>query len=69
MNTAVRLVARLGWRDHITPAMQDLHWLPIFYRIKYKLCILMHAAANNNSPEYITNILVRNSSLQNRAAL
>ena len=29
----------------------------------------MRAAANNNSPEYITEILVRNSSLQERAAL
>ena len=69
INAAVRLVAGLGWRDHITPAMRDLHWLPIVYRIKYKLCILMHAIANNNSPEYITEILVRNSSLQERAAL
>ena len=68
-NAAVRLVAGLGWRDHITPAMRDLHWLPIVYRIRYKFCILMHAAANNKSPEYITEILVRNSSLQERAAL
>ena len=29
----------------------------------------MHAAANNNSTEYIAEILVRNSSLQERAAL
>ena len=29
----------------------------------------MHATANNNSPEHITEILVRNSSLQERAAL
>ena len=25
MNVAVRLVAGLGWRDHITPAMRDMH--------------------------------------------
>ena len=29
----------------------------------------MHAAANTNSPEYITKIFVRNSSLQERVAL
>ena len=61
MNAAVRLFVGLGWRDHITPAMRDLHWLPIIYRIRYTLCILMHAAANNNSTEYITELLVRNS--------
>ena len=69
MNAAVRLVVGLGWIDHITPAMRDLHWLPIVHRIKYKLCILMHAAAINNSPEYIIEILVHNSSLQEHAAL
>ena len=53
-------------RDQMTPAMWDLHWLPIIYRIRYKLCILMHAVANNNSLEYIIKILVRNSSLQER---
>ena len=70
MNAAVRLVAGFCWRDHITPEMRDMHWLPIVYRIKYKLCILkMHAAASNNSPKYINEILVRNSSLQERAKL
>ena len=69
MNASVCLVAGLRWRDHITPAMRYLHWLPIVYRIKYKLCILMYAAANNNSPKYIIEILVRNSSLQERASL
>ena len=61
MNAAVRLVAGLGWRYHITHAMRDLHWLPIVYRLKYKLCILMHAATNSYSSEYITKISVRNS--------
>ena len=59
---------RTCWRDHITPAMRDLHWLPIVYRIKDKLCTLMPATANN-IPEYITEIFVRNTSLQQRAAL
>ena len=67
MIAAVRLV--FDWRDHITPAMRDQHWLPIGYRIKYKLCILMTAAGNNNIPEYVTDIHVPNSSLQERVAL
>jgi len=25
----------LGFRDHVTPALQQLHWLPVEYRIKY----------------------------------
>ena len=29
MNAAVRLVAGLGMRDHVTPAMRELHWLQV----------------------------------------
>jgi len=28
--------------DHITPALAQLHWLPVQFRIKFKLCLLMH---------------------------
>ena len=34
--------ARLGPRDHVTPALKDCHWLPIKQRIVLKLCLLMH---------------------------
>jgi hypothetical protein len=36
-NAAARLVANLRSCDHITPAMKELHWLPINQRITYKL--------------------------------
>ena len=39
MNAAVRFVAGLGPRDHVTAAWRELHWLPIDQRIIYKLCI------------------------------
>ena len=28
--------------DHVTGALIELHWLPVRYRITYKLCTLMH---------------------------
>ena len=37
LHAAVRLIANLGYRDHVTPAKKELHWLPIAYHIKYKL--------------------------------
>ena len=49
LHAAVRLVANLGYRDHVTPAMKELHWLPIAYRIKYKLCLMMHAAVTTGA--------------------
>ena len=43
-NAAAGHVAWTGTRDHITPVPQSLHWLPIRFRIIYKLCVLMHLA-------------------------
>src|SRR5258706_4422925 len=47
MKAAARLVMGLKPRDHITDAMRTLHWLPLTFRIKFKLCVMMHASANN----------------------
>ena len=63
LHAAVRLVANLAYRDHVTTAMKELHWLPIIYRIKYKLCLMTHAAVNNRSPAYIADTLVSTSFL------
>ena len=41
-NAAARPVTGLGLRDHVTPALQQLQWLPVQYRITFKLCLLMH---------------------------
>ena len=37
MHIAVHPVANLSPRDHVMPAMRELHWLIITYCIKYKL--------------------------------
>ena len=49
-NAAARLVAGIGTRDHITPVLRSLHWLPIRLRIQYKLCVLMHQVHIGRSP-------------------
>ena len=41
-NAEARLVFGLLPRDHITPALMQLHWLPVQFRIKFKLCLLMY---------------------------
>ena len=40
-NTAARLIARIKRRDHITPTLKALHWLPIQQRIEYKILLLL----------------------------
>ena len=45
-NCAARLIFNLRHRDHVTPALQQLHWLPIQARVQFKLCTLMHGIHN-----------------------
>jgi hypothetical protein len=51
---AARLEFGLGSRHHITPAMIQLHWLPVRQRFTYKLCILMYGAQCGVLPSYLT---------------
>ncbi len=45
--------------DHITPIIQSLHWLPIKYRISYKILLLTYKALNGLAPAYLTSLLSR----------
>jgi hypothetical protein len=56
-NAAARLIFNLGPRDHITPSLIQLHWLPVRYRVQYKLCTLMHKLYNGRSPAYLSDIV------------
>ena len=33
---AARLILKKSKRDHVTPLLKELHWLPVKYRIQYK---------------------------------
>ena len=34
--------------------LRQLHWLPVQYRITFKLCLLMHKMHTNRAPSYLT---------------
>ena len=44
-------------RDHITPILKDLHWLPIKYRIQYKVLLITFKALNGTAPHYISELI------------
>ena len=43
--------------DHITLVLQDLHWLPVESRIKFKILLLTFKCLNNLAPEYLSELL------------
>lgn len=58
-NNAARLVLRKKRRDHATPLLHHLHWLPIKARIKYKVCLLTFKALNDIAPKYLQDLVTR----------
>ena len=38
-NAAARLVSKVEKYDHITPALVHLHWLPVTYRVNFKIAM------------------------------
>ena len=67
-NAAARLVLGLSPRDHVSPALLELHWLPD-YRIQFKLGLLMYMAHNGHSPMYISDALTPVSRVPSRGRL
>ena len=53
-NAAAHLILGVRARDHATPAMRQLHWLPVHQCIQHKLCTLMHSVHHRMCPAYLT---------------
>ena len=57
-NSGARIVSRTKKYEHITPVLKKLHWLPVGYRIQYKVLLLVFKALKGLAPIYITDLLV-----------
>ena len=56
-NAAARVVARPGGWEHITLVLFRLHWLPVQYRITFKILLLTYRALHGLAPSYVTALL------------
>lgn len=56
-NAAARLLTGKRKRDHITPVLRYLHWLPVHYRIDFKILLLTFKCLNGLAPLYLTELL------------
>ena len=56
-NHAARIISMLPKSSHITPILQDLHWLPVQQRIEYKMLLLTYKCVNGEAPSYLSNLL------------
>lgn len=43
--------------EHITPVLANLHWLPVKYRIGFRILLLTFKILTNVAPSYLTDLL------------
>ena len=57
-NHAARLIKQIPKREHISPVLKELHWLPVKFRIQYKLAILVYQSLYDPLyPSYMKDML------------
>lgn len=56
-NAAARFLTGTALRQHITPVLANLRWLPIRYRIKFKILLFAFKSLHALGPPYLTQLL------------
>ena len=68
-NCATPAGIRYGPRDHVTPVLQQLHWLPVKHCISYKLCLLLHKIHIKRALSYLIDRVTTAAELRSSAGL
>lgn len=45
-------------REHISPVLASLHWLPVEYRVKFKVLLYVYKGLNGQASQYISVLIV-----------
>ena len=56
-NTAARLVCKASRYEHSEPLRQQLHWLPVEFRINFRILMYVFKSIHNKTPVYINELL------------
>ena len=57
-NTAARLICNVSRFEPISIVLFELHWLPVHYRIIFKVLVITYKAINGMAPKYISDLII-----------
>ena len=57
-NFAAKVVLNKSIFEHVTPCLIELHWLPVAFRIKYKIAVLSFKCVNGLAPKYLADLII-----------
>ena len=58
LNAAARVTCLIPKFFHITPVLRELHWLPVKFRVEFKIALLVFKTLNALAPQYLSEVLV-----------
>ncbi|XP_076597184.1 uncharacterized protein LOC143326976 [Chaetodon auriga] len=56
-NAAARLLTGVRKREHITPILASLHWLPVHFRVHFKILLFVFKSLHGLAPPYLSELL------------
>ena len=56
-NSVAKIVKMYQNRANAIKTLRELHWLPIPYRIDYKICVMTYKILTSNQPGYLRSLL------------
>jgi hypothetical protein len=65
-NAAARLICAVGPRDHVTPSLHELHWLPVELRIIFKHCAVPHLVHTGRGLSYLCDLFALTIDIRHR---
>ena len=58
LNAAARVTCLIHKFAHITPVLRELHWLPVKFRVEFKIALLVFKTLNGLAPQYLSELIV-----------
>ena len=58
-NAAARMVALTPKHEHISPVLQELHWLPVEQCVVFKILLVTFKCLNGIAPSYLSDLVTR----------
>ena len=58
-NCLARVVTKAPRFSRSVPVLKQLHWLPVKFRIHFKICAIIFRTLRNSQPAYLADLLVR----------
>ena len=64
-NSAARFIFGRGKRSHVTELLKKVHFLPVMYRVSFKIALLVFKCLNNMAPQYLSNLVAPRNTKSN----